>query len=148
MLPISGTVSLVDNRGAGAVSSLSYTSAASISQLAKTGSMAVNPYLAFDPLPSPTVLMPAIDRWVDYQTSWASPSTQSIYLGILAYANGVMSPGILLGSNKATQNSLLSSAQTAQANLRQIQVSFSISGFGANEVLTSVTFDGVPVTAA
>lgn len=40
-----------------------YTHRVALAQNARTGSMLVNPYNAFDPLPRPVTLTPAVDRW-------------------------------------------------------------------------------------
>lgn len=53
------------------------------------------------------------------------------------------------GQSTSTSNELLSSSTTALAHLRQIEVQFTLEGFGPQENLEEVTFDGivVPVTA-
>ena len=93
-----------------------------LSQTLRTGEMQVNPYQAFDPLPARVTLVPSTDQWTDVQTTWTSSIT-ALWSG----------------------SEIVSSTTTAIEHLRQIEVSFSIQGFGAGETLQQVTFDGLPV---
>lgn len=117
--------------------SMAFTLQVFLAQLSYTGSMKVNPYSAFDPIPAAVTLTPAIDNWTVLNTTWASAITERITIG-----SGNMGTTV---TTQAVQ--LLSSASRPAENLRQIEVRFSAAGFGPNEVLTSITFDGVPVTA-
>lgn len=47
-----------------------------VSQLLRTGTMLVNPYQAFSPLPAVAVLTPAVDFWTEIDTVWKSPVTR------------------------------------------------------------------------
>jgi hypothetical protein len=47
-----------------------------VAQLLRTGSMLVNPYQAFSPLPAIAVLSPAVDFWTEIDTVWKSPITR------------------------------------------------------------------------
>ena len=47
-----------------------------VSQLLRTGTMLVNPYQAFSPLPGVAVLTPSVDFWTEIDTVWASPITR------------------------------------------------------------------------
>ena len=116
--------------------SMTYTLSLSIAQTAYTGTMKVNPYMAFDPLPAAVTLTPALDTWTVVNTTWASAITERITVG-RGNAQSV-----------TTSNSvqLLSSASRPAENLRPIEVKFRLEGFGPNEPLSSVTFDGVSVT--
>lgn len=118
-----------------------YTLVPVLEQLLRTAAMLVNPYHAFAPLPAFLTLTPAIDRWTDVQTSWASPLTQVINAGHYVPTF----PGLrLVGQSTATTTQTLSSSTTQLANLRQIAVAFKGSGFARNEGV-DVTFDGIPV---
>ena len=117
--------------------SLAYSLSVILSQLARTGSMKVNPYQAFDPIPASVVLTPSVDNWTVVNTTWASPITERITLG----------SGNASRTSTSQRVDVLSSASRASESLRPIEVRFSLSGFGPNEVLSSVTFDGVAVTA-
>lgn len=102
-----------------------------ISQTMRTGQMLVNPYAAFDPLPTDLVLQPAVDRWIDVQTQWAKPIEQVFYIGS--------------GSNTVTtESNILAESSTALETLRPIEVQFE-SHFGPGETVTSMTFDGIVV---
>lgn len=114
---------------------------------ARTGSMKVNPYMAFSPFPAAVTLTPAIDRWVDTETVWASPETR--YFTTTVYAPWSFAVGIhgqTVKTGESQYNELVSSSTRDAEYLRQIQVSFRLEGFGANEALSSVTFDGIAVT--
>lgn len=122
-----------------APSFLTYSLAERLSQLARTGTMKVNPYMAFDPIPGVVTLTPGYDRWTDVNTSWASEITQRF--------TRVFSLGLLLSIETTQRVDLLSTTSRAAEYLRQIEVQFSVNGFGPGETLTSLVFDGIPVTA-
>ncbi|WP_256077656.1 DUF4815 domain-containing protein [Massilia sp. YIM B04103] len=115
---------------------LNFTFAPVLSQLMRTGDMLINPYSAFDPIPADVTLVPAIDRWTEVDTTWSSPTTERIVNG----------GGRLQSTSVSTSNNLLSSTSQAAEKLRQLQIKFTLAGFGPNEVLSSVTFDGINVT--
>ena len=115
---------------------LPITLIAAIEQPLRTSSMNINPYLAFAPIPAIVTLTPAIDQWTDVQTTWASPLTRTITQGALE----------IISITTTAADVALSSARSVLRNLRQIEVKFSASGFGPNEALLGVTFDGVAVT--
>lgn len=133
-LPVAATPLAVDADVAG-VASLAFTLEPILAQTARTGSMKVNPYLAFDAIPANVTLTPAVDRWAEVATSWNSAITQRIIVG----------SGNVGSVSSSTANALLSSSSANIETLRPIQVNFAISGFGPNEQLTSVTFDGIAV---
>lgn len=123
-----------------------------ISQTLRTGDMKINPYMAFDPLPAVVVLRPAIDRWTETLTQWKSPVTQKFIVDNRhrdEYHLRVLGTGFdryPSNVNSYDQQTLVSSASKAIENLRPIEVRFTLTGFGANELLSQVTFDGIPVT--
>lgn len=117
-------------------SSLPFTLVPVLEQTARTGSMLVNPYMAFDAIPAVVSLTPSIDRWTDVATSWASPITQRITEG----------GGLQVNTSISSSNTLLSTSNKNIETLRQIAVQFSISGFGPDEALKKVAFDGIDVT--
>lgn len=118
--------------------SLNYSHATLIQQLSRTSSMKINPYLAFDVIPANVVLMPAVDKWTDINTTWASAITQRV-----TYYFSKMR---LYTQSSVTNVQLLSSTSRPAETLRTIDVKFTLTGFGPNETLTSVTFDGISVT--
>ena len=103
--------------------------AAVLSQPMRTGSMLVNPYMAYDPLPRGVTLTPAVDRWTETQDTWANPITEWVWTG-----------------STDTIERQLSSTSSAIQYLRQIDVTFALA-FGPGEGLQSVTFGGIPVAA-
>ena len=108
-----------------------------LAQERRTGSMKINPYLSFAPLPARSELVPSIDRWTDTNTIWTSPIT-------LRFENGSGNQ-----SSAQTTESITSVQLTRPLEfLRQVDVHFRLSGFGPGEQLQTVTFDGISVTPA
>ncbi|UQZ90703.1 DUF4815 domain-containing protein [Deltaproteobacteria bacterium Smac51] len=101
-----------------------------LEQLRRTGFMKVNPYDAFEPLPAEISLNPAIDRWTEVRTTWASALTRPISGWV---------------SSQRTSTQLVSSTTAQLEYLRQIPVKYEITCFGPGEKMT-MTFDGLPVT--
>lgn len=108
-----------------------YTPTPILSQLLRTGSMLVNPYQAFDPLPARVNLKPALDQWTETESAWTSPFTQ------------VFGSGNRSSTTSRTQ--VLSSTTTNLEYLRQIPIEFTLEGFGPGEILQRISFDGVEV---
>lgn len=144
-LPISVSVSRCDNRGANGFSFLTKTDVVALQQTAMTSGMLINPYMAFEPIPATVLLEPSVDRWTDIETIWTSSITQTIWRGW--GWNGWWGWGWGWGGTTTeTSNNLLSSETMEQGNLRQIDVRFTVSGFGPGEQLASLIFDGIDVT--
>lgn len=110
-----------------------------LSQPLRTGSMKVNPYQAFDPLPASVTLVPNVDRWTVVNTAWASPTTERLDIG---------SGRETILANWTNSTRVLSEASTPIEFLRPVDVNFVIGGWGPNEPLSAVTFDGIPVVAS
>ena len=98
-------------------------------QLLRTGAVAVNPYMAFPDLPAQLTLSPAMDHWTIRETQWTSPVTE-------VFGSGNV-------SSTTSRDQTVSSVTTRIEHLRPIPVDFVINGFGAGEILTSLTFDGI-----
>lgn len=112
-----------------------FTHKAVLSQVARTTSMLVNPYSAFDPLPRPVTLTPAVDRWTDINTT----------LGVPEY---VSTPWWNMGwfVKNGAKEKVRKETTTVIEHLRQIDVQFALT-FGPQEVLQSLTFDGQALAA-
>lgn len=134
-LPIDANVDTTPG-DVGGPSSLPYTLVPVLEQLSRSGSMKVNPYSAFEPLPAAVTLAPAVDRWTEVQTGWTSPITQRLVQG----------SGNRSSTSSSTTSQLVSQTSKAIERLRQIAVRFELRGFGPGETLSGVTFDGISVT--
>lgn len=109
-----------------------------LSQTMRTGSMLVNPYQAFDPIPAAVTLTPNVDRWTEVASQWTSPTTERLYVG--------SGPQLrLAGTTTATQT--VSETSQAIETLRPITVRFDIAGWGPGESVAAVVFDGLTVPA-
>ena len=126
-LPINITVHQIGN-AITTRQSPAYTQRAALSQTARTGSMLVNPYSAFEPLPRAVTLTPAVDRWTDVYDTLKAPTL------IASWYNGT-------GEQKVIKQQV-----TQIEYLRQIHVRFDLA-FGPGEALQSITFDGLAVQA-
>lgn len=113
----------------------SFAHTVAVNQPLRTGSMKINPYMAFEPVPAKVTLTPNVDRWTEVQTSWTSASTSRFVFG----------SGDMSSTSVSTNNVMLSSQTSNIENLRQINVRFEISGFGPLERLDRLMFDGVSV---
>ncbi len=115
-----------------------HTHVTALEQPMRSGSMAVNPYMSFQPLPAATTLTPAVDRWTEVTTTWASAITERLYIG---------SGNAEYFSYSVTSVRTLSEQSTDIELLREIDISFEVRGFGPGEALAGITFDGVDVVA-
>nr|VFK19973.1 MAG: protein of unknown function (DUF4815) [Candidatus Kentron sp. LPFa] len=107
-----------------------------LEQTQRTGSIKINPYQAFDPIPAAITLTPNLDRWTVQNTQWSSSVTERMTVGA----------GRLASMSANTQDVLLSSSRQAISTLRPVAVQFSGAGFDAGEALSSLKFDGLAVT--
>lgn len=119
---------------------LDWTEEVIIEQSLHTGCSKINPYQNFTPLPAGLKISPSADFWTVQQTSWASPVTQEFNRGIRR------DNGPLVVSSDSTQT--VDQRKEQAEFLRQISVSFTIEGFGAGEILKTLTFDGINVKPA
>lgn len=133
MLPIAATVSQM---GTDVVdpTTLARTAVVALDQPLRTGSMQINPYMAFDLLPAAVRLTPSVDRWTVVETTWASPGTARF---------ASIGTGDSSRIENEVRDALIATQRTNIETLRSISVSYTITGFGAGEVLASITFDGV-----
>lgn len=117
------------------------------SQPERTGSMKINPYMAFDIPMSPVTLEPSVDRWTEVVETRLSAVTERFVRDQRSHDWHQAITRFPSNTSSSTQDNILSSTQTQIEYLRQIDVKFVINGFGPGEVLNSVTFDGISVPA-
>lgn len=113
-----------------------YTNVVRLSQELRSGSMKINPYMAFDIPAAKMVLDPAVDRWTVLQTNWLSQVTSFWRRSDWRTTKRVTT----------SRDALINTTTTRIETLRPITVSFQASGFGPGENLQSLTFDGIPIT--
>ncbi|PWC44298.1 hypothetical protein TSO221_18400 [Azospirillum sp. TSO22-1] len=121
---------------------LSYTPEVVLEQAKQSGSMKINPYQAFDPVPAVIKLTPEVDFWTTTVTSWTTDGTTRFV------REGHFVPGVstVVRSSTSIEDTVVSSVTTTEEYLRPITVTFTIDGFDPNETLDKVTFDGIDVT--
>lgn len=124
------------------VATRNYTPKILLSQPLRTGSMKINPYMAFAILPAKARLNPNVDRWTENASAWTSPRTAYFYRQIYA-PNHPQHGQTVRSESWSTETE--QTANSAIEHLRQIPVHFEIEGFGPGEELTQITFDGVAV---
>ena len=137
-LPITSVQAVQLSLDVAELTSRPYSVSVLLEQPYRTTDMQINPYRAFEPLPAKTTLTPAVDHWTETQTTWASAVTQTFWRG----------SGVLLRTERTSTTQTISTSTALLQNLRQIDVAFTLEGFGPGETLQSVTFDGVDVTPA
>jgi hypothetical protein len=130
-LPIS--VNVVDSGKAATPWMLPFTLESVVEQPLRTGSMKINPYQAFDPLPAITKMILDTDRWTTVETVWNSSTTGRF---------STTSSSVL---QQTLSNSVVVSSKTEEAaTMRSIPQKFTIEGFKPNENVT-IIFDGIEV---
>ena len=112
---------------------LPYTLEAVISQELQTGSMKINPYNAFDPIPADLTITLNIDHWTEVQTQWLSTITNTYY-----------SRG--WGGSSST-NQLVSSSTKKIAYMRQQTPKFTVEGLKPGERISKIRFNGIEIAA-
>jgi len=127
---------------------LDWTEEVIVSQDLKTACEKINPYANFTPLPGSLKLSPAVDFWTESRTDWLSAQTIEFnrgtrFLGDEQWLNGRASGPLQTATSSSTQ--VVDQRVEQLEFLRQIPVAFTISGFGAGEILASLTFDGIDV---
>lgn len=101
-----------------------------ITQELRTGSMKVNPYNAYDPIPAEVELSPNVDKVPAVTGQWTSTSTSYFWRGLNLY-----------GTATKTQTTAYDTA-----TMRQADVAFKINGFKTGEKIKLVLFNGVDIT--
>ena len=135
ILPID--ISVTDHAKDKEVYILPYELESVITQEAQTGSMKVNPYSAFDPIPADVQVTLNIDHYTRIETEWLSPVTQ-----VISRYNWW---GWEHSENSGSQNQLISSTKTQMEFMRQLTQKFSVDGLKPGEKVSKIVFDGVDV---
>ena len=138
-LPIEATVHSLSGDVSAPVAAR-WTPKVILEQPYRTGEMMVNPYQAFERMPATVEINPSVDHWVEQQVNVVGTTTR--YLNTGHYVPGNSS---LVSQSASTSNQVVSTTTTELAHLRQLDVEFLLHGFGAGEILDSVTFDGLVV---
>lgn len=117
---------------------LDYVEEVVVDQSLDTGCEKINPYANFTPLPGAMTITPAADFWTESRTEWTSPETRE-------FNRGVMMTGGPLESTSVA-NELVSQRTEQVLFLREIEIAFTVKGFGHGEILEELLFDGIDVT--
>lgn len=129
MLPIATTAHSLDVISDTAVT-LPFELEVVIEQTAQTGSMKINPYAAFDPIPAEVKLIPNVDTWTKTITLKGAEETRTIGSG--------------LAQRVVRQEEVRRVIDVQQEQfLRPITIYFDIKGFLPTEQLQQVNFDGI-----
>ena len=135
-LPITASAQHAKDNG-NALITLDYTLIPVIEQLARTGSMKINPYQAFEPVPARVTLNPAVDQFTVTNTTWASDVTERLITG-----SGVLEQVV---ETRRSEQVLASTSEEAQF-LRSLNVAYTVMGFGPSEALAQLRFDGIQIS--
>ena len=112
---------------------LPYELEAVISQELQTGSMKINPYCAFDPIPADLTITLNVDFWTEIQTDWLS-----------AITNVYSSTG---SSSSSSTEQLVSSSSKNAEYMRQQTPKFVVEGMKPGERIQKLTFNGIEIEA-
>jgi len=135
-LPITASAQHAKDNG-NTLLTLDYTLTPVVEQLARTGSMKINPYQAFEPVPARVTLNPAVDQFTVTNTTWASDVTERLITG-----SGVLEQVV---ETRRSEQVLASSSEEAQF-LRSLNVAYRVDGFGPSEALAALRFDGIGIS--
>lgn len=127
---------------------LDWTEAVAIEQPLATRCSKINPYQAFDPMPAQMTLDPAVDYWTETATEWTSDSTQEIAVPVQVRTSGSSGRTTTTTTRQTAETTIVDNREELLDLLRQISVAYKIKGFGAGEILQSLTFDGIDITPA
>lgn len=112
---------------------LPYTLEAVISQELRTGSMKINPYNAFDPIPVDLTITLNVDHWTEVQTQWLSAITKTYYSSS--------------GGGSSSTNQLVNSSTKSIAYMRQQSPEFTVEGLKPSERISNIKFNGIEIAA-
>ena len=134
-LPITASAQHAKDNG-NTLLTLDYTLTPVVEQLARTGSMKINPYQAFEPVPARVTLNPAVDQFTVTNTTWASDVTERLIEG-----SGVLEQVV---GTRVSEQVLTARSEEAQF-LRSLNVAYRVEGFGPSEALAALRFDGIGI---
>lgn len=132
-LPVLNTDAKYVSTDVTAKATIAFTLVVALSQLTRTGFMAVNPYMSFAPIPAVITLVPSVDRWTDVQETYTGPVTNRFTSGW----------GDSSSTSVSTSTVLVSSVDSVIETIRPLEVTFTINGFGPNEGLLGIHIGGV-----
>lgn len=115
---------------------LAHTYRTVLEQTARTGSMKVNPYAAVLPMPARVTLTPSSDFWTEFQTNQLAAVTETIVQG----------QGNAASVSTTRSTEVVSRVEQAIPTLRPITVAVRAEGFGPNERVRAMRFDGIALT--
>lgn len=124
------------------------TLSVALQQTSRSASMKINPYLVFNPLPAEMSILPSVDRWSEAKTLYDT-ETKYFYKNrtVSTTTSSRKNAGTFISTSTSTSTSTATTYSTGKASyLRQINVTYSIDGFGKGEILSKLTFDGVDLT--
>lgn len=139
-----------------------------VAQLAITDRMQINPYQSFSPMPGTALLSPAVDLWTDFETNWLSPVTRRfddtawtntevrdywIEQWKSGFGNQFTLEQWIAMHTVVVSEDTFSQAEVEKVGtryvdlqyLREIPITFHLSGFLNGEVLTHITLDDVVI---
>jgi hypothetical protein len=126
---------------------LDFTEEVIVSQPLVTGSIKIQPYETYEPIPASMTLQPPVDFWVDQPSNSLQQSfvTQQVVQEVRNTVSGRTAGTTVTETVReqvSVQDNLVADAVALSPFMRQISVIFTISGFGAGEVLSKLDFGG------
>ncbi|EFO33213.1 putative virulence-associated protein [Roseibium sp. TrichSKD4] len=113
-----------------------------LEQRLKTGQMRVNPYQAADPVPVRVSLNPAMDQWTSTTSRWHSAITQRLADWTRTIGRGFRA-AVSTSVNVNTRTEMFTRSTVADERLRSRDVVYEVNGYGPNEPLALIEFDGI-----
>jgi len=121
---------------------LDYALVPVLEQIQRTGSMKVNPYQAFEPVPARITLSPSVDEWTVTNTVFTDDVTERFVM------TGHFVPGVsrVVSTRSELSDAFVSTSAASAQFLRQLTVQYTAENFDPTEALDYVKFDGIDVT--
>lgn len=125
----------------GGAAMLTYTLEAVVEQIAETGSVKINPYDSFTPIPATVTVITPVDRWTVTQERWDDESIRFVRTGHFVPGVSRVMATKTLGETIET----VADTTTAAQYLREIPLIVRVEHLGPGERVPEITFDGVVV---